>query len=329
MIDLSGAAPVWPAAARRTWRRSLCEAALATSAMSAFDPCGDELLREQIARVQRLEPELVTVVSSVRAAALSYRRRERVIVMERPTFDGVLLAASAGGARVQRADWAAMVHRWQPPYAALWFTSPGRNPDGASLDQAGCDALSEQVRRGRRVVVNGAHSWFAPAAPRVEGADLIGSLHKIAGRGARLAWVYSPDFAREALPELIGTTPPPLWQRAWGLFFAAGGVEELAAAVTGQTRAAVEAFHEGMRAKLGHDVPAADGPNRLLRLAPEVAEAQALARLEELGFRLTAGAPFGAGTPALRANFTGVQPEAAADFARLASDPSLFEVPPA
>lgn len=327
MIDLTGATPAWPRSAERSWQRSLAEAARQTAAWAVFCPQGDELLREQLGRIHGLDPRQLTITASVRATALTYRRRERVILMERPTFDGALYAISGGTARVLRRSWRGLLHGQVPAGALVWLTSPCRNPDGATLTESECTRLGEWCRRGRRVVVNAAYLWFAPDSPRVPGADLAGSLHKVAGRGARLAWVHSPDFHRDAFAELIGVTPPPVWQRAWGLFAADGGLETLAADVVGRTALAVDAFHEGMRAKLGYGLPRMPGPNLLLRLAPGLTEEHAVTRLGELGFELTAGAHFGAQHPALRANFTGVRPEAAADFARVASDPTLFAWP--
>jgi hypothetical protein len=311
MIDLTGVSPRWPVRARRLWRRCLREAAKVTSAWETFCFQGDELLRAQLGRIHGLDPERLTITASVRAAALTYGRRETRIRLEQPCFDAI--AYTLSGARLERSSWAALIH--QPDERLVWLTSPARNPDGATLTAAECAALA-----GRRVVVNGAYLWFAPDAPRVPGADLLGSLHKIAGRGARLAWVHSEDFAEIAVPELIGTTPPPAWQRAWALFAARGGLAELASAVVAGTSAAVAAF----RATATIELPTVDGPNMVLPLAAGVGVDEAVRRLAERGFLLLPATPFGIPFPALRATFTGVAPDSAGELGRLTGDHTLF-----
>lgn len=311
MIDLTGVSPRWPVRTRRLWRRCLAEAAGVTSTWETFCFQGDELLREQLGRIHGLDPARLTIVASVRAAGLTYGRRERRIRLERPCFDAI--AHTLSGAELARSDWPDLIHR--PDERLVWLTSPARNPDGATLTAAECAALA-----GRRVVVNGAYLWFAPDAPHVPGADLLGSLHKIAGRGARLAWVHSEDFARTAVPELIGTTPPPAWQRAWALFAARGGLAELASAVVTGTSAAVTAFRETAAIAL----PTVDGPNMVLPLADGVGEDEAVRRLADRGFLLLPAGPFDLPFPALRATFTGVEPESAGELGRLTGDRTLF-----
>jgi 2-aminoadipate transaminase len=316
VIDLSGASPRWPAAAREHWHDCLRRAAPAD-----LDYRGDPLLREQIARRHGMPPEHVTVTAGVRAAALTYARREPLILLERPGFDGIGYALA--GTKVERCSWAELFDSGPPPGAALWLTSPGRNPDGASLSRSDCERLASLTRSGHRVVVDGAYDWFAPDAPRVAGADLLGSLHKVAGRGTRLGWVCGERFFGEALPEVAGTTPPAAWQRAWGLFWAEGGLDVLTRTVVEESAAALAAFQD----QLGHDLPYADGPNRLLPLAAGLDEPTALAALARRGFSLTAGVHFDVSRPALRATFTGVSAEQAAAFARVVHDRSIFPDP--
>jgi DNA-binding transcriptional MocR family regulator len=321
VIDLSGGSPRWPAAARARWQDCLRRSA----SWSDLDYRGDPLLREAIGRRYGMPPEHVTITAGVRAAALTYARREPLILLERPGFDGVGFALSGGP--VRRCSWAELLGSQPPPGAALWLTSPGRNPDGASLSTWDCERLAGWRERGHRIVIDTAHAWFTPDPAGVAGADLLGSLHKLAGRGARLGWVCSERYFDDALPELAGTTPPAAWQRAWGRFWAEGGVDLLAGAVAGDTAAALAAFHDELRARRGHDIPHADGPNRLLPLAPGVDEATALAALARRGFVLTAGHHFDPPEPGLRATFTAVTPDQAAALARVACEGTLFRDP--
>lgn len=323
MIDLSGAGPTWPADARRIWRDCLARATDAASAWTSLDYRGDPLLREAIGRRHGVPPEHVTITAGVRAAALTYARREPLILLERPGFDGVAYALS--GATVERRTWAQLLDTEPPSGAAIWLTSPGRNPDGASLSTRDRERLADWSARGHRIVVNAAYAWFTPGVPAVPGADLLGSVHKVAGRGARLGWVCGERFFDDALPEIAGTTPPAAWQRAWGLFCVEGGLDRLATAAVEGTSAALAAFDAELRELSGHDVPRADGPNRLLPLAEGVDDTTALATLAERGFALTSGVHFGA--TGLRATFVDVVPEEAAAFARVACHSGLFRDP--
>lgn len=327
MIDLSGASPRWPNAAHEHWRDCLRRATELTATWTDLEYQGDPLLRETIGRRHGLAPEHITITTGVRAAALTYGRREPLILLERPGFDGIGYALSGMAGRLERRSWEQLLDAEPPPEAVLWLTSPGRNPDGASLTERDCERLADLSRRGRRIVVNGAYAWFAPDAPRLSNADLLGTLHKVAGRGARLGWVCSERFFGEAVPEIAGTTPPAAWQRAWGLFGAEGGLDVLADAVSQDSRAALTAFHGELCALRGHDIPYADGPNRLLPLAAGVSETQALAELAESGFALAAGRHFEAPWPGVRATFTAVRPEHAAAFARAVCDRRLFQDP--
>jgi DNA-binding transcriptional MocR family regulator len=327
VIDLSGAGPPWPPAARDIWRDCLLRATAAAEGWAALDYRGDPLLRQEIGRRHGVAPEHVTITAGVRAAALTYARREALILLERPGFDGVGYALSGAAGKVEQRSWARLLRAEPPPGAAVWLTSPGRNPDGASLSDADRRRLADRAARGHRIVINAAYGWFTPGVPAVAGADRLGSFHKVAGRGARLGWVESDRFFGEALPEIAGTTPPAAWQRAWGLFCAEGGLDLLAGAVVEDTRAALAAFDGELRGRAGAGAPPADGPNRLLPLAAGVEDTAALATLSAHGFALTSGAHFAAPWPALRATFTGVTPEQAAAFARAVCDLKLFRDP--
>ncbi|HVQ96287.1 MAG TPA: aminotransferase class I/II-fold pyridoxal phosphate-dependent enzyme [Mycobacteriales bacterium] len=320
--DFGGGQPPWPVDAVELWAGCAAAAARRAELWRVPAPRGDDLLREQLGAVLELDPDLLTVVGSVRAAAVTYARRHGQLVLERPGWRGLTAALADSRARVRRAGLDEIAGADWPAGTVLWLTSPHRNPDGATLDADLVTRLAGQVRRGRRVVLDEAYRWFG-AGPRVPGADLVGSLHKLAGMGARLGWVHSADFFGEAVPELVGSTPSAVWQHAWGRFLAAGGLELLRAAVVTPALAASAAFSAGLPAG-EPDATAVPGPHRLLRLPPGADEPGALRRLGVRGWTLGPGSAFDADVPALRVSFVGVTADAAAELAAALADPDLL-----
>ncbi len=312
MLDLTGAQPAWPGEAVERWQDCACAAARDAGLWRVPQPQGDEMLRERIGARFGLDPMMITITAGVRASALSYARLAPRILLERPTFPGVLSVLAGSGAAVELTGWERMLHGPLPGGCALWFTSPFRNPDGASLSAPDAAAIQERIRSGHRVIVNAAYSWFAGAVAPVGGADLLGTLHKVAGHGARLGWVCSPAFFAEAVPELLGTPPSPVWQRAWGLFLGTPEFAALERAVAAAAGASGAAFARRMHERGG--MPAAGAPHALLPLAPGWSEERAVARLREDGFLVSPGAPFHA-ADAVRASFLGVDEEGARAFA--------------
>ncbi|TDD68670.1 aminotransferase class I/II-fold pyridoxal phosphate-dependent enzyme [Actinomadura rubrisoli] len=316
MIDFSGTAPRWTEEARRLWED--CVSFREESLWAVPMPQGDELLREWIGARFGLDPRFITITAGVRAAALTYARVHGVVHVERPTFGGVVRVLEFAGARVERHSWEALPS--VPRSGALWVTSPARNPDGATLDAALCEELGRRAAEGQRVVVNGAYLWFAPGGvPDLAGADLLGSFHKIGGHGCRLGWVYSTSYFGEAVAELLGTTPSPVWQRCWARFAAKGGLDVLAEHAVTTARESAAAF----LAEVPYRWPAA--PHMLLPLVSGVGEEHALARLERLGFRLAPGRDFDCDVPALRVSFPGASPDDAVRLARAITGTGLFD----
>jgi DNA-binding transcriptional MocR family regulator len=311
--DLGGAQPRWPEEAVELWAGCAAAAARRVDLWRVPAPRGEDLLREQLGTALDLDPGRLTVVGSVRAAAVTYARRHGRIVLERPGWRGLTAALAGSRARVHRAGTEALAGADWPAGSVLWLTSPHRNPDGGTLDSGLVAGLAAQLRAGLRVVLDEAYGWFG-AGPRVPGADLVGSLHKLGGVGTRIGWVHSADFFAGAVPELVGSTPSPVWQQAWGRFLAAGGLELLRAAVVTPALAAAAGFTAALRAYDPAAV-AVPGPHRLIRLPSGVTEPEALRRLAAGGWSVGPGAAFDVGFPALRASFLGVDPESAARFA--------------
>jgi 2-aminoadipate transaminase len=317
--DLGGTQPAWPAEAVELWAACAAAAARRPELWRVPAPQGDELLRERLSAALDLDAERLTVVGSVRAAAVTYARRHRRVVLERPGWQGLTAALTGSRATLERAGVAELARTRPPAGTVLWLTSPHRNPDGHTLSAPLAGDLSGQVRAGARVVANEAYRWFG-AGPRVPGADLVGSLHKLGGLGSRIGWVHSAGFFDEAVPELVGSTPSAVWQHAWGRFLAAGGLALLHAAVVAPALAAGAAFD----AELGGQAVA--GPHRLLRLPSGAGEADTVGRLAAAGWSVGPGSAFGAEFPSVRLSFLGVSAEQAAEFAAAVRGGLLEEV---
>lgn len=329
MIDLSGSPAPWPEEATRLWADRVALAARQADLWTVPAPRGDEVLREALAARLGLPAEQLTITSSLRATALTYARRFGHVVLERPTYPGVVPVLAGAGAKVTRASWDELLKGavgGPPRDTVLWLTSPGRNPDGATLTDEGRDRIAELAAEGYRVVVNETYAWFCGHAGTPAGADSAGTLHKLRGVGARLGWMAGPGCFEEAFPELLGTPPSPVWQRAWGLFFRDGGLDLLRDGLLAEVDAAKAAFRDRLASAHGIAFPAFDGPNALIPLAAQAppepgapaaehVEESALAAFHEEGFKAVAARHFDADRPALRATFLGVGAAEAIRFA--------------
>jgi DNA-binding transcriptional MocR family regulator len=323
-VDLTGRQPTWPATAISLWRSCMAAASRSGELWRTPAPQGDDVLREELGRVLRADAARITITAGIRASALTYARADRDIAVERPTFAGAVDVLRAAGARVALYDWCELLHGPPPPERTLWLTSPCRNPDGATLTPPDRAALERRLGAGYRVVINSAYRWYAPDECDVAGTDTLGTLHKLAGHGVRLGWVCSDDYFERATAELIGTTPSPVWQRAWGRFLRADGLALLVGHTVEPALAAAVVFRQRVDHRLR--TPPAAGPHVLLPLTPVTGEEAALARLADTGLRLSGGAAFHSPVPALRASFAGAPAGAAARLADLVTRSGLFAV---
>jgi DNA-binding transcriptional MocR family regulator len=324
LIDLSGPQPFWPSEVIRIWQECTHRAAGLESLFRTASLAGDEMLREGLARHFRLDAERITIIAGTRSAALTYGRHHRHIVIERPTFLGVVPMLTAHGGALAHASWDEM-EKTGHKTDLVWLTSPYRNPDGASLSPGRRRALERMARAGRRVVVNGTYLWFDETIPPVRGADLIVSLHKLAGIGGRMAFVHSDRFLEEAVPELTSSAPPPIWQRAWALFIDRGGLELLGEVNVDPVKSAVEAFNEIIPAL------ASAGPNVLVPVPGPLSEDDFVRELAEAGFKVLQGRYFASPSPAIRVNFSTAGRLDAARFAELLlrrTPPAGWRLPP-
>jgi DNA-binding transcriptional MocR family regulator len=320
-IDLTGRSPDWPVAAQRLWEQALTDAARERGSWSAPYPeaAGDPALREALADSLRLDPADVFLAAGVRATTIPLARVAEHVLVERPTFAGVVSRFRLTGARVELRPWAEL----SAAHADLvWVTSPARNPDGAELGAHLVAALEGAARAGTIVVQNEIYSWHAGRARRIAGAILVGSLHKIAGRWSSVGWIAG-DALLDRLPlKVLGAGPPRQWQRAWALFWERGGFELL---LDGARRAVAA------RARFEQDTALrGGGPFVLLRLVDGSDEAFAVETLRRHGVAGSAGAHFHCEAPSVRLCFTGVDEDAgalAAERVRRACDHGLELLP--
>jgi DNA-binding transcriptional MocR family regulator len=311
MIDLSGVQPDWSAEATAVWAEACHTAPPVARSMARPAYGGHRELREQIAVRYDLDADHVTIVASVRAAAWSLGHQHRECFVESPSFPGIPLMLKRAGSQVHRFSGLDV----DPPQGSLVIvTHPGRNPDGHSLDASGRARLAELASRGVRIVVNETYREFAPAAPRVEGGEVMGSLHKIAGVGSRIGFATGAGFAADAVPELAAAEPPEHWQAVWAGFIARGGLDILRRDVVSPAIEAAEVF-DGIRAEV---VPQAhQGCHRLVALAADIVEGVAVQVLLAQGLQVVGGTPFDVTPPTIRLCFTGVNAAEAGTTARL------------
>jgi DNA-binding transcriptional MocR family regulator len=323
VIDLTGPPPRWSATTLAHWQESIFQASTDPLVWIQRPPRGDEGLREVLGQALGLDPAGLTITSGVRAAALSYGRVRRPIIVERPTFGGVVNALSCTGTRPELLPWTQMLSG-EHPNALLWLTSPSRNPDGATLCEQDRSALARHVQQGGRAVVNDAYRWYGAEPPPVDGVELVGTLHKLIGMNTRLGWVHSVQFPVEAQPDLAAVAPPTVWQRAWAHFIATGALRALADSTNRATAEALAAYQEQIATRADTPPPETTGPHVLIPLAPDVTEAEGVTHLAARGWRVLEGRHFHVSRPALRACLRDLPPEHAAAFGRTVATDSRF-----
>lgn len=311
--DFTGVQPLWPRQASELWQRCAASASHMPRSAAHPDMMGDLQLREELARRLGFAVDELTIVSGARAAAAAYGRAASRLVLERPTFSGIGHAFTAVRAVWQHVSWDEF--GCVPAEATIWVTSPCRNPDGLSLTSAQRETLARRCGEGGRVVVNRTYQWFANER-LPPGVESVTSLHKLAGREARIAAVRSPTFASESRDWLSFLVPPVPWQRTWALFIREGGLELLVQAQAQTVAVAEAAFRAGFQECRPEAALPGTGPNALIPLRAGISEAAAVTTLARHGYQVVAGHYFASPYPAVRVSFSGVTPGQASALAR-------------
>ncbi|MCP2258140.1 DNA-binding transcriptional regulator, MocR family, contains an aminotransferase domain [Streptoalloteichus tenebrarius] len=307
LLDLTGAHRPWPAALRALWAE--CVAATCADPAHARTPPwrGEPGLAALLAgEVGSAEP--VHVTAGVRALVPAFALLGRRVTIERPTYDGVRQMFERCGTEVRLDELDGFLAGVDSPERELlWITSPGRNPDGWTLDAATADRLGAFVAAGGIVVQNETYRWFAPEGPRVPGAYLVGSFTKLAGGWARTGWLVG-DPVGPLGAALRSATPPTPWQAAWARFADAGGFAQLVARAhqVGTLTASAAALFGGAHG------PSPTGASLLLRVPGE----DPVRRLRVEARVLTGPGPaFGADPDLVRLSFLGCDGKCAHDDA--------------
>jgi DNA-binding transcriptional MocR family regulator len=314
LIDLSGAAPVWPDEARWLWAR--CSAPVQNlDGLHTPRSLGEPQLRSALGATLGLPDPWVT--PGVRVVAGAVAGCGRRIVTEVPTFLGVVDCLRAWGADVVLAGSVEeMVGTARPaPEHTLWITSPARNPDGWSLDADRAALLAEFVADGGLLVQNETYRLTTPEPRRVPGALLVGTLHKVAGGWTRVGWAHGP-CPPPVRAMLRHAGPPTAWQLVWARFVREGGLDLL---VRSARRAVAEA--DEVRVALG---AAGCGPSLLVRAPGQ--DVHGL--LQGLDVTAGAGPAFAAAADTARLMFSAGTPDGTGRrvLERLDTLPALYAV---
>jgi DNA-binding transcriptional MocR family regulator len=305
LADLTGPARLWDDPELTVWRRATVKALMEVDPSLAAPPAGDPLLLDRLAQLLSVQRDRIMVTAGVRASAGPLMRVCDEVIVERPTFLGVVHALRREQLRVGTDPWERLTAT-HPVGTGLWFTAPCRNPDGRRADERFLAEIAAAGDKGHRIVCNTAYRWFAAMPSLPTTVIQTGTLHKLAGRGARLGWVVA-DSGDETLARNLAATAPPLhWQRTWGHFLAAGGADLLL-----RRHRQLEAARSAFRSTVGcvDEVMGHEGPNILIPVA--MPEPAAVAKLAEAGVRTSPGSAFQALRPSIRVCLARIPPAVA------------------
>lgn len=313
MISLSGTAYAWPEEFKvklsSIWRDS--------ADASSFAPApsrGTHELRSTLQHYVKVAEPFIT--SGVRAVALPLVARRKVVVFERPTFLGVVNLFRAAGRDIELHDDRSLPNALRTKdaaTAACWVTSPGRNPDGRTLNSELDEALHHFRAQGGLVIRNatngfhslpsspgslaldGLHGRYQPIAP---GEILVGSFSKLLGPWARLGWVAGEidDDLRESIRH---SAPALAVQHFWTSVLSEPAIREALAERSAKVRAMVAEAAE----ILGRNPGTTDGSSLMLPVRGE----DPVRLFANYGLEVNDGRAFAAGPGTIRLSFLGVE----------------------
>lgn len=307
-LDLGGTPPRLSIEAKRLLMSCLSDA-MDDSIAWKFPPRrGVERLREALAAHLGLpDRDGLVVTGGIRASIHMLVSKGDCLILERPGFSGVKLAASNTGALIREASWEEIFAEWSKlERSTIWLTDPARNPDGRCLTSQEREVI-HRASTVHRVIINQSYFWCVPKRPSPRGCVVAGSLHKLGGAGTRVGWVYDETGAVVSNNGFWNAVPTP-WQYAWALFIERGGLELLAMDTLRPAQARAEKFRRMIEsANVVFSVHHTAGPNVLLRLPETVTEGEVISLCRNLSMLVGAGSAFGCQYPSLRLSFAGVR----------------------
>lgn len=328
VVDLSGPVPTLGPQAHGRFQDCLRAATTDRSRWTEPARFGDPLLREQLAARFGRSADHVCITAGVRSAALAYGRRFNDVLLEQPSYEGVIPALGSAGARLRRLSWDAMYTASCSPATLLWLTSPYRNPDGVSLTSEQYVRLAGiRAASGATVVINRTYGLARLDTTEPPGTmDLVGGFHKIAGIGARIGFVISDTFGQHAVTDLAACSPSAVWQHAWALFLAEGSFDEATRHLYSSVGNATRAFLTGIGMSA---VRSPGSPHLVLECPPNRTETMWQHEFAAAGVAVSPGSAFGATSDCVRLSFFGVSEQDAAVAAERTVRAGLLNVPQA
>lgn len=311
--DLSGVQRPWSDNARDLWLRSVDRAVRSLGVDQKMDPAGDPRLRVTLAQELGVAAEELIITSGVRSAAMSLLSACDSVAFEQPTFGGVIRCLKRVGVKVYRVSLDDL--DGYDSRMPLWITQPARNPDGRCWNGRTPPHIISHMIRGTRVLINGTNRWYCDHSAPPADANYLGSLHKLAGPGARIGWatIAANCKVQGWGSRLVGSGPPPQWQRAWAYFIETGGIEMLRRERCDPVAAARESFIRGLNEYAPADLV---GCGPWILLDTTVHEDVALGLLENIGLHVNRGSAFFAGDSAIVLNVGFLDHEVALRFGK-------------
>lgn len=320
-MDLTGPVRPWPERLVARFGAALEWSLRTTTWWRSPSPGGEPALLDRLGELFDVPADRTVVTGGVRHfAGDRAARHTAALLVEHPTFVDIPEIFAARGQQVRPFGWDALgtLPDSKPGAAALWLTSPYRNPDGRSLDHDSTKTVEEFADRGGTVFANQVYGWFTPDGrppPAPRGAWTVTSLAKLAGGGARLGWATAPPGVAPYTGLVLTGAPPAAWQHAWASFLDGPTYRTLRQHCVEPTLEARRAFTRRMVDTVGWSITG--GGMSLLLACAGVTEDEAVDLLARGGLRVSPGRDFASPVPAVRLAFSGVTAAEADRAARL------------
>ncbi|ANP49520.1 DNA-binding transcriptional MocR family regulator [Streptomyces griseochromogenes] len=310
MLDLSGPPRPWPQGLVRRFAEAHDRSLNRPGCWDTPPPQGDPALRAALEELFAAPAERTVITGGVRQFAGAWSGRTRTTLVERPGFADIETVLS-GACAVRPVFWEELpgAARGHAEPVTVWVTSPQRNPDGRSLNDAERAALAALAGEGHQVVVNQVYRWFAPPENPPAGCWSVTSLAKLCGGGSRIGWAVMPEGEELPTPLRAGG-PATVWQRTWAGFLDGRTLAALRQGCVEPTLEARRAFTGRLGELLGWRFTG--GGMSLVLHWRGASEECVTARFAEQGLKVGPGSAFDAAEGSVRLAFTGLDAREAA-----------------